>query len=343
MSNNNTTSRNNNTTTKGNKGMKKSIKDNNAVVTDGSIINGAKVTEKRQQAVVLEYSVNGNTCNGVMHVSQFPSTDRVKRDELFAAANVGDVFDNLKANVEGPDEKQGRRFTTVRLSGRAIAEQTAEQQRQAAKEARQNRETALANAIASVDGKVVKATIKDLALAKDKETGKETDHCYGAFLKTVVGDVEVSGLLHTSRMTGRDRVQQLIDLHGAGQPFDALVTVTEKGVAFSLDGVKEAKEQEATAKREQAKASERDSFLSLVRDAIAGGTNEKMPIQAKVTANRLATGGGISAEGCGCRFEVSSADLDIPAENMKGVGHTVKLVPVSVNEDGVITGKRYKK
>ena len=334
MANNNTT-----TSTKGNKGMQ----DNNSVVTNGAIINGAEVNEKREQAVVLKYEFGGKSCTGVMHVSQFPSTDRAQRDRMFAATNVGDQFNNLEASVEPADKDKGRRFTSVRLSGRSTVVKFEQTQRQAAKEEREAREKAQSDAIASVDGKVVKATVKKLAFSKDPQTKQETDHCFGAFLKTDVAGVEVSGLLHTSRMLGKGRIERLVAAFEQDSSFEVVVSVTDKGVSFSEEGVNAAKEKAIADERSAKQAGERDKFLGCIREALAAGTAEKMPFGAKVTANRLDANDGISAESCGARVEVSSDDLAIPAKNLRGVGHQVKLVAIAVSDEGVITAKRYIK
>jgi hypothetical protein len=185
--------------------------------------------------------------------------------------------------------------------------------------------------------------VKKLAFSKDPQTKQETDHCFGAFLKTDVAGVEVSGLLHTSRMLGKDRIDRLVAAFEQDSVFEVVVSVTEKGVSFSEEGVKAAKEKAIADERAAKQAGERDNFLGCIREALASGTAEKMPFGAKVTANRLDANGGISAEACGARVEVSSEDLAIPAKNLRGVGHQVKLVATSVSDEGVITAKRYIK
>lgn len=330
---------NSNTTTKSIKGAQ----DKNSVVTTGAIINGAEVTEKRQQAVVLKYNFGANACTGVMHVSQFPSLERSVRDQMFAEVVVGAKFDGLEAAVEAPNKAEGRRFTSVRLSGRAPLQRAADQKREAQQAERKQRESAQAEALESVDGKVVSATLKKLAFAKHPETKQETDHCFGAFLVTNVNGVEVSGLLHTSRMVGKGRIDRLIAAaQEEGTVFEVVASKTEKGISFSEEGVKAAKEQAVAAEREQRQSGERENFLVCIREALAAGTAEKMHFPAKVTANRLDSSGGVSCEACGVRVEVSSADLAIPASNMRGIGHQVKLVAIA-EQDGVITAKRFVK
>lgn len=326
---------NNTSSTKGNK-------DNNSSVTNGSVINGASVTQKLQQAVVLSYKFDNKDCTGVMHVSQFPSTDRAQRDKMFADCEVGTTYDGLEASVEVADKSKGRRFTSVRLSGRAVLEKAEKSKREAVQAERQARESAVASAIESINGKVVKATVKKLAFSKDPATKTETDHCFGAFLKTQVGDVEVSGLLHTSRMTGKSRIDRLVAAYEASSELEVAVAVTEKGVAFSEEGVSEAKQRAAEAVRNARLANEAEGFLSCVREALAAGTADKLMFPAKVTENRLDNNGGVIAVACGVRVEVSSDDLAIPAANLRGTGHQLKLVPVS-EKDGVVTAKRVVK
>ncbi len=316
--------------------------DNNAVVTTGAVINAAEVISKSDKAVVVKYDFGGKSCTGVMHVSQFPSTDRNVRDQMFSDAVVGNKYDGLVAEVEPADKAQGRRYTSVRLSGRAFVAKQQEQQRQTAQQERQNRESAHANAVTSVDGKVVKAVITKLAFSKDPATRQDTSHYFGAFLQCEVDGVKLSGLLHTSRMLGNDRPQRLADSQTAGTVFEVVATVTDKGISFSEEGVKGAKEKAVADDRAAKQSAESDSFLTLVRDALAAGTAGKMPFQAKVSENRLDDGQGISAVACGLTVEVSSDDLGIPAKNLRGIGHQVKLVAVS-EKDGVVTAKRYTK
>ncbi len=316
----------------------KGIKDNNSAVVSGSIINGAEVTEKRQQAVVMKYELNGNTCTGVMHVSQFPSTERHVRDRMFAEVTVGAKFDGLEAAVEPADKAKGRRFTSVRLSGRAPMEKAAQARRQE----REDQRKAFDELVNRTSGKVVTATVKKLAFAKDKESGQETDHCFGAFLNCQVEGVEISGLLHTSRMTGKNRAEQLVERYQDGTTFEVVLSKTDKGVSFSEVDVQAAREAAAAAERDQRQAGERENFLSLISEALTAGTAEKMPFPARVTENRLDCNGGVSCVACGVRVEVSSEDLEIPAQNMRGIGHQVKLFAVGI-EDGVISAKRYIK
>lgn len=319
------------------------VSDTNSAVVTGAIINAAEVTQKREQAVVLKYEYEGKPCTGVMHVSQFPSLDRAERDSMFAASAVGVKYDGLEAEVEPADKSKGRRYTSVRLSGRKPLEKALEEKRKNAASERKARETALADAIAAVDGKVVTATISKLAFAKDKETKQETDHCFGAFLSTDVAGVEVRGLLHTSRMLGKGRVERLVASFESDTSFEVLVSVTDKGVSFSEEGVKAAKEQVVADERAAKMAGEAENFRNIVREALAAGTAEKLAFPAKVTVNRLDSEGGVSCIACGCAIEVSSADLAIPAKNMRGIGHQVKLVPTGISEDGVIAAKRYIK
>lgn len=324
------------TTTKG-----KNV-DNNSVVKKGDLIAKATVTSKLDRAVVLSYTHNGKQCTGVMHVSQFPALDIPQRDEMFASTAVNAEFCNLEADVELADKSKGRRFTSVRLSGRAPLEKAAKAQHEQRQNDRRQRESAHADAVKAADGQLVLATIKTLAFSKDPETKQETDHCYGAFLKTEVNGVEVSGLLHTSRMTGKARVERLLECYAAGGKLEVVATLTDKGLSFSEQDVQRAKEASAQKQREERQQTERDAFLSCIRDALATGTAEKMQFPAKVTDNRLAAGSGVTCEACGVQVEVSSADLNIPANNMKGNGHTVKLVATG-EKDGVISAKRYVK
>lgn len=330
---------NSNSTSKGTKSMQ----DQNSVVENGAIVNGAQVTEKRQQAVVLKYSFAGKDCTGVMHVSQFPSLDRASRDKMFAEATIGSIYDGLVAEVEPADKSKGRRFTSVRLSGRSPLEKAAESKRDAARAERQARETALSDAIKAVDGMVVMATVKKLAFAKDPQTKQESDHCFGAFLKTEVGGVEVSGLLHNSRMLGKNRIERLLASYEDGSAIEVVASVTDKGVSFSEEGVKAAKDKAIADERAAKQASEAENFRTIVREALTAGTAEKLAFPAKVTVNRLDAGDGVSCTACGCKVEVSSEDLAIPAKNMRGIGHQLKLVPVSVSEDGTVHAKRYVK
>lgn len=326
--------------TKPNKG--KTV-DQNSVVKTGDVIPSAFVLSKLEKAVVLAYTHNGRRCTGVMHVSQFPSLEIAQRDQLFAQCEVNSEFYNLHAEVEPADKSKGRRFTSVRLSGRAPLEQAAKANREQAQVQRRQKESAHADAVQAVQGKVVQATIKSLAFSKvqktDPETKKvtmeETDHCYGAFLKVDVDGVEVSGLLHTSRMTGQARVERLLAVYAEEGTMEVVATLTDKGLSFSEQDVQKLKE----AAQQQ---TERESFLSCVREALANGTADKMQFPAKVTDNRLQSGGGVSCVACGVRVEVSSEDLSIPANNMRGNGHNVKLVPISV-EGEVIKAKRFVK
>ncbi len=309
--------------------------DQNNVVKTGDMIEKAIVTSKIDRAVVLSYTHNGRKCTGVMHVSQFPALEIPQRDQMFADTNVNSEFTNLLAEVEPADKSKGRRFTSVRLSGRAPLEQAAKEKREQAQVQRRQRESAHAEAVKAVQGKVVLATIKELAFSKDPETKKETDHCYGAFLKVEVDGVEVSGLLHTSRMTGKARVERLLEVFAQAGTLEVIATQTDKGLSFSEQDVQKVKE-------EAHQQTERESFLSCIREALANGNADKMQFPAKVTENRLPSGGGVSCVACGTCVEVSSEDLDIPANNMRGNGHTVKLVPISV-EGEVVRAKRFVK
>jgi hypothetical protein len=333
------TTKGNNTSTKGNS----TTMDNNSIVCNGATISKATVTQKLPQAVVLAYEVNGKSCSGVMHVSQFPSLDRQTRDKIFTTTEVGSEFNDLIAEVEPADKTKGRHFTSVRLSARAALVQAAEQQRQAAQAAREEKEKAYEQAVKASDGQVVIATVKSLAFSKDQQTKKETDHCFGAFLKATVQGVEVSGLLHVSRMQGRDRVERLAGSFTAGTTFEVLATMTEKGLSFSEHGVKAAKEAAAAAQRAAAKADESSKFLACIREALAAGKGAKTPFPAKVVENGLESGAGIVAEVCSVRVEVSAADLDMQPKHLRGTGHQLKLVALAVSDDGVITGKRYTK
>lgn len=338
----------NTNTTKNTKNTKntKSMKDNNSVVENGSIINGAVVTKKLDSAVVLSYKVGDTDCTGVMHVSQFPSIKREERDAMFAAAAEGTSYDKLEATVEGPDKSKGRQFSCVRLSGRSVLEQEQKQQRQNRETARKERENKQQDAITAVAGKVVNATLKKLAFAKDPQTKEESDHCFGAFLETDVNGVKVSGLLHTSRMIGKGRIDRLVEAASSTEPanFEVVVEVTEKGVAFSEAGVEAAKEAAAAAAKMEKESGERENFLGYVRGWLAEGSAEKSPFQAKISENRLASGGGISCVAFGCKFVVSQDDLSSNVVNhTKGIGHVMKLVAVSVEEDGTVRAKQYIK
>lgn len=340
MSNNNTNMKNNNNN-KGNKGMK----DNNSVVTNGLVINGAVLTKKLDSAVVLAYKVGDNDCTGVMHVSQFPAIKREDRDSMFANATEGMSFDGLEAAVEAADKSKGRHYTCVRLSGRSVLEKEVKAKREERETARKERDTKQSEAISAVNGKVVNATLKKLAFAKDPETKEETDHCFGAFLETDVDGVKVSGLLHTSRMVGKNRIDRLVEAASAEKAsFEVVVEITEKGVAFSESGVKEAKEKEAVDAKLAKDASERDNFLACVRSWIEEGSTEKSPFQTKISENRLSSGGGVTCVGFGCKFVVEQSDLSPNVvSHTKGVNHVLKLVAIAVNEDGTVKAKQYIK
>jgi hypothetical protein len=311
--------------------MSKNIKlvDNNAVVANGAKILTAVVTEKRDSAVILKYEFGGKECTGVMHVSQFPSLEFAERDALFAAVQVGDSIDSLEASVVPPDAKQGRKFTSVHLSGRSLLQKEREQQRLAAKQERDNREAAFNAAIAKVNGTVVTAVMAKLAYSKDPKSKQFDGHFFGAFLECDVDGVKLSGLLHISRMAGGDRSKRLVDGVDGAKTVQVLASVTEKGLSFSEEGVKDA-----------LAAADAVKFLTEVQTALADG--KEISFLAKLTENRLETGGGVTASYRGAQVEVSNDDLALDPKLTKGTGRQLKLVPLRV-ENGVIVAKRFRK
>lgn len=323
-----------------NRGLKK-VNDANAVVTLGLIVD-AIIVKKGEQSVVLNYNVNGVTCSGVLHVSQFGSTERPKRDQLFAAVQEQQELKGLQV-IEVIRPSGDRRFTSVRLSALAPLKASAEEQRKSHEAARQARQAARKAMIESLNGTVVNAKVKDLGIAPAKE-GKE-EHCYGAFLVTDAGGHRISGLLHLSNMTNGsdDKVTRLKEAKTAGDVLEVVLNAGNDGrIRFSETEVKALKQRiERQAAREREAAAQAQKLQAL-RQSLADGSAAQSPFLAKVTVNRLPEGQGIEAEYCGLVVKVSSEDLAIPPQNLKGRNHTVKLIALS-EENGVIKAKRFQK
>lgn len=321
------------------RGQKK-VADANAVVTVGLIVD-ATVVKKGEQSVVLNYAVNGNQCSGVLHVSQFGSTERQKRDQLFSSVQEGQELKNLQV-IEVVSPSGDRRFTSVRLSALAPLKASAEEQRKSAEATRLARQVDRKTTIDSLNGKVVTAKVKDLGIAPAKD-GKE-EHCYGAFLVTDVRGHRISGLLHVSRMLNSDdKVTRLKDAKTAGEELEVVLKVGDDGrIAFSESEVKGAKQKAEQAAAQERKAAERELKLQELRQQLSDGTASQSPFHAKVTVNRLPEGLGLEADYCGLVVKVSNEDLQLLPQDLKGRNHTLKLIALS-EENGVITAKRLPK
>ncbi len=322
------------------RGQKK-VNDANVNVTLGLMVD-AIVEKKGEQSVVLSYQVNGVTCSGVLHVSQFGSFERQKRDQLFAAVQEKQELKGLQV-IEVVPPSGDRRFTSVRLSALKPLKANVEEQRKASEASRIARQVERKGIVESAKGTVVQCKVKELGIAPAKE-GKE-EHCYGAFLFADLNGHRISGLLHVSRMlnSSDDKVTRLQEAKAAGDKLEVVLNVGNDGrIFFSETQVKAAKQKADKAEAEARKAVELGQKVQLVRQWLADGIAEQNPFLAKVTVNRLPENQGIEADFGGLLVKVSSEDLQIPAQNLKGRNHTVKLVALS-EENGVITAKRFLK
>lgn len=317
------------------------LKDANRVVVLNQLVDGV-VKSKQQSLLVIQYQCQGESCSGVLHVSRLAAYNRTDRDVLFGKIQVGDKLPGLK--VVGVVPPAGdRHFTSVTLSALEPLKDAQEEQRKARQAARQAREAEKKAVAQSLNGSVVSATVKQLAFSM--KDGAPTDHVFGAFVETEKAGHRISGLLHVSRMHGGNgaKVDRLAGALETREPFKLVLSITETGqVSFSELDVKDAELKAAQAAEAARKATEAEKALTVIREAIASGTAENSPFLAKVTVNLLEQNGGVEAEFCGLRVLVSSEDLAIRACDMKGKGHTIKLVALE-EKGGVISARRYIK
>lgn len=319
----------------------KKVNDANAVVSLGLNVNGV-IAKKNDQSVVVNYVVDGVTCSGVLHVSQFGSTERPKRDQLFAAVQEKQELKGLQV-IEVVKPSGDRRFTSVRLSALVPLKANAEEQRKASEAARQARQTERDATIASLKGKIVSAKVKDLG--NKPATAEKEAHCYGAFLTFDVGSHRISGLLHVSRMLNGsdDKEERLKDAKATGASIEVVLHRDDRNrIYFSETDVKATRLKEEKVAQDAQKAAEQEFLLKQLRESLADGSAAEKPFNCKVTVNRLPEGQGIEADYCGLLVKVSSEDLAILPQNLKGRNHTVKLVALS-EENGVVTAKRFIK
>lgn len=313
--------------------------DSNCVVTLGLKVDGV-VKSKGPQAAVISYQVTNHTCSGVLHVGQMPSFVRAERDAFFAALQVGQKVPGLEVvGVEAPSS--GRQFTSVRLSALQPLKTAQEEARKAIEAARVARQEEKQALTVGLNGKVVVATVKQMA--QSKAVASEPSSFFGAFMETRVGEHKISGLLHVRAMRSDsgDKIERLATAAASQAEFELVLIVNDDGrISFSEVEVKAAKQRAAEAEVAARRATERSTALTKIREGLASGTSE--PFNATVSVNRLPQGDGIDAVYCGLTVKVSSDDLALRPENLRGKGHTVKLVALS-EQDGVVTAKRFLK
>lgn len=71
----------------GRNGRKQKLKDNNAIVKVGTVVAG-RFVKKLDRMMVVRFKIGSKKCSGILHVSQFPSSDRSTRDKMFELVKV---------------------------------------------------------------------------------------------------------------------------------------------------------------------------------------------------------------------------------------------------------------